>query len=64
MCVRDVKGLYAKAESGQVKQFTGKDSVFEEPIGSDLTIDTEKCSLEECIETIYPRIIPQILFSC
>ena len=59
---RDVKGLYAKAESGQIKEFTGKDSVFEEPIKSDLTIDTSEYSLEECVETIYTRIIPHILF--
>ncbi len=59
---RDVKGLYAKAESGQIKEFTGKDSVFEEPIKSDLTIDTSGYSLEECVETLYTRIIPHILF--
>ncbi len=59
---RDVKGLYAKAESGQIKEFTGKDSVFEEPIKSDLTIDTSEYSLEECVETLYTQIIPHILF--
>jgi len=59
---RDVKGLYAKAESGQIKKFTGKDSVFEEPIKPDLTIDTAECNLEDCIETLYARIIPHILF--
>jgi len=59
---RDIKGLYAKTESGQIKEFTGKDSVFEEPIESDLTLDTEKCSLEECIEMLHSRVIPHILF--
>lgn len=59
---RDIKGLYAKTESGQIKEFTGKDSVFEEPIESDLTLDTEKCSLEECIEMLHYRVIPHILF--
>ncbi len=38
---RDVKGLYAKARAGEVKQFTGKDSAFEEPDRADLVIDTE-----------------------
>ena len=59
---RDVKGLYAKAASGQIKEFTGKGSVFEEPIKSDLTIDTSEYRLEECVETLYTRIIPHILF--
>ncbi len=38
---RDVKGLYAKAKAGEVKQFTGKDSAFEEPDHADLVLDTE-----------------------
>lgn len=37
---RDVKGLYAKAQSGQVRQMTGISSVFEKPDGADLTLDT------------------------
>jgi adenylylsulfate kinase len=37
---RDVKGLYAKAERGKVKQFTGRDSGFEEPAQPDLRLDT------------------------
>ena len=60
---RDVKGLYAKAESGHIKEFTGKDSVFEEPTNCDLTIDTKECSIDECIEILYPQIIPQIYFT-
>ncbi len=44
---RDVKGLYAKAKSGGVKQFTGKDSAFEPGDDTaDLVIDTETQSLE------------------
>jgi adenylyl-sulfate kinase len=37
---RDVKGLYARAQSGQVKQMTGISSSFEAPAGADLTLDT------------------------
>ena len=45
---RDVKGLYAKAAQGGVKQFTGKDSGFEEPVDGDfLVLDTESESAEE-----------------
>jgi adenylylsulfate kinase len=38
---RDVKGLYAKAQAGEVRQFTGRDSAFEEPDRADLILDTE-----------------------
>lgn len=44
---RDPKGLYAKAAAGEVKQFTGKDSSFEEPQEADLVLDTEKLSVED-----------------
>lgn len=45
---RDPKGLYAKARDGALKQFTGKDSGFEEPENRCLTLDTETSSAEEC----------------
>ncbi len=44
---RDPKGLYAKAHAGQIKQFTGKDSGFEEPESeADLILDTDAHSAE------------------
>lgn len=48
---RDPKGLYAKVAAGQVKQFTGKDSGFEEPSAADadVTIDTEARDLAACV---------------
>lgn len=48
---RDPKGLYAKVAKGAVKQFTGKDSGFEEPIADDpdVVIDTEKTDLAGCV---------------
>jgi adenylylsulfate kinase len=45
---RDPKGLYAKARDGEIKQFTGKDSGFEEPEKGCLILDTETASAEEC----------------
>ncbi|MFY8268957.1 MAG: adenylyl-sulfate kinase [Terrimicrobiaceae bacterium] len=45
---RDPKGLYAKAREGALKQFTGKDSGFEEPSNGCLILDTEASSEEEC----------------
>lgn len=49
---RDPKGLYAKAQAGEVKQFTGKDSGFEEPEAADLVLDTERYTVEECVEQL------------
>ena len=57
---RDVKGLYAKAKAGEVKQFTGKDSAFEEPDAADLVIDTEAESEEESLEILYRAIADRI----
>lgn len=52
---RDVKGLYAKAKSGKVKHFTGKDSSFESPNDSnppDLTLDTDAKSESNCLQEL------------
>lgn len=45
---RDPKGLYAKAREGQIGQFTGKDSGFEEPEAAALVLDTQTRSVDEC----------------
>ena len=37
---RDVKGLYKKALSGEIKQFTGVSDPYEEPLAAELTLDT------------------------
>lgn len=57
---RDVKGLYAKAKRGEVKQFTGKDSAFEEPDQADLVIDTEQLSVEASVEQLVAAIEPRL----
>ena len=49
---RDVKGLYAKAAAGEVKNFTGKDSGFEVPESPELRLDTENDTLEGCVENL------------
>lgn len=49
---RDPKGLYAKVAAGEIKQFTGKDSGFEEPVAPDLLIDTELESAGEGAERV------------
>ncbi|MBT5798263.1 MAG: adenylyl-sulfate kinase, partial [Alphaproteobacteria bacterium] len=54
---RDVKGLYAKARSGQLKNFTGIDSPYEEPQSPEIIVQTEKYSAEECAEKILSYLI-------
>ncbi|HXC06947.1 MAG TPA: adenylyl-sulfate kinase, partial [Bacteroidia bacterium] len=44
---RDVKGLYAKARKGEITDFTGIQSPFEEPQHADLVLDTAKHSASE-----------------
>jgi len=53
---RDVKGLYAKAASGEIKNFTGKDSSFEEPKNPDLIIDTEGLEITESVAVLLEAI--------
>ncbi|MBI3440558.1 MAG: adenylyl-sulfate kinase [Proteobacteria bacterium] len=45
---RDVKGLYHRARSGEVKEFTGISSPYEAPEKPELVLDTNVCSLDEC----------------
>ena len=49
---RDVKGMYAKARNGEITQFTGIDSPFEEPNKADIIVDTSKQTIEECKQII------------
>lgn len=49
---RDVKGLYAKARSGDLRQFTGVSDPFEEPQQPDIAIGTASASLEENGEAV------------
>lgn len=59
---RDPKGLYAKVAAGQVAQFTGKDSSFEEPVHGEDTfvLDTETHGLDACVEQLYQQIRPRL----
>ena len=57
---RDIKGLYKKARAGDLKNFTGIDSVFETPLDSDLIVDSEFNSVETCGEQILEKILERI----
>lgn len=54
---RDVKGLYKKARSGQLKNFTGIDSPYEAPETPEIRIDTTITSPEEAAELIIARLL-------
>ena len=60
---RDVKGLYAKARRGEIKDFTGIDSPFEAPLNSDIELFTNQNSIEECVEIILEKISGKLSFS-
>ena len=49
---RDVKGLYAKARAGEIKNFTGIDSEYENPENPEIEIDTTKVSANQASEII------------
>ncbi len=49
---RDVKGLYAKARSGKLKNFTGIDSPYENPSKPEIVINTEELSVEAAADVI------------
>ncbi len=57
---RDVKGLYAKARRGEIKDFTGIDSPFEEPARPNLIVETDKNDLNTChtklLTTVWSKI--------
>ncbi len=57
---RDVKGLYARARKGEVKNFTGISAPFEAPVSPDIAIDTSKIPLEESVRTLTDLIIKRV----
>lgn len=50
---RDPKGLYKKAREGQIKNFTGIDSLYEVPDAPEIRIDAGALSIVECAENIF-----------
>lgn len=57
---RDVKGLYAKARRGEIKNFTGISAPFEAPEHPALSLDTSKMSLEESVRSLLELILPKV----
>ena len=54
---RDVKGLYARARRGEVKDFTGISAPFEPPAAPDLNLDTSRMTLEEEVKAVVGLIV-------
>ena len=55
---RDVKGLYKKARSGELKNFTGIDSPYEPPENPDIVVNTVAMTPEQAAEIIIRKIMP------
>ena len=49
---RDPKGLYKKARAGIIKNYTGIDSPYEEPLAPELVVDTEHLTIEESVDQV------------
>ncbi|MGB3619297.1 MAG: adenylyl-sulfate kinase [Catalinimonas sp.] len=57
---RDVKGLYQKARRGEIKNFTGIDSPFEEPTTPEVEVHTDTQPLDAAAEALYQQITPYL----
>jgi adenylylsulfate kinase len=60
---RDVKGLYAKARKGEIKNFTGIDAPYEAPEAPQIEILTTEKTVVECVDDILAQILPRIQFN-
>ena len=54
---RDVKGLYAKARAGIIKNFTGISDPYEEPVNPELHLDTGAHSIDECMSQVFAEMV-------
>lgn len=60
---RDVKGLYARARKGEIKNFTGLDAPYEAPEKPDLLIATDKTDVVEAVDQLYHFLMPHIQYT-
>jgi len=54
---RDPKGHYKKARQGQIKDFTGINAPYEKPKKSEVVVDTERMTVEQCADKILEHIV-------
>jgi adenylylsulfate kinase len=57
---RDVKGLYARARRGEIRNFTGLDDPYEVPEHAELTLDTRELSVQQCVAKVLERVQHQL----
>ena len=55
--VRDIKGLYAKARSGELKDFTGISSPYENPLSPEIHLRTDETGIDECVNNIIDHLV-------
>lgn len=60
---RDPKGLYAKAISGEIPQFTGISSPYEEPTNPEIIVESDVHSVDDCVNTIIEELTKRGLLS-
>ncbi len=53
---RDVKGLYAKARSGEIKQFTGISDPYEAPQNPEITVHTDRENVDQEVEIVLSKL--------
>ena len=53
---RDPKGLYAKARTGEIKEFTGVSAPYEPPLKPELELRTDQMSVTDCVNAILKRL--------
>lgn len=54
---RDPKGLYMKAQKGEITQFTGINSPYEEPLAPELVVESSLHAVDECVSNILAKMI-------
>lgn len=59
---RDVKGLYAKARAGEIPDFTGISSPFEEPKNPDLVLKSAEDDVDTCVDQLHKFVLPLITY--
>jgi len=59
---RDVKGMYKKARRGEIKEFTGISSPYEEPETAEIVVDTDRHTIDECVDQILAELSRREVF--
>ena len=60
---RDVKGLYKKARAGEIPEFTGINSPYEEPLKPEIAVDTAAQSIDECVDQVINVLVERKIIS-